>query len=298
MILSAEEPGMGNRTSESRETSVSVREVREVTYRLLCASGVSPGVASRAATMVLFSEVHHGNGLLWLYRQLDLIESGGAEPDRLRMSQESEGVTRVETTGTTVLVVGPPTLDLLCERAGSAGAWAVRLTGAQDLPLLREPAYRAASRGLVCGLFWSCTRLDVEAPDLGALLAAPESRGMGVTEYPGSPDELAGFIQELLSEKSKEEIGGAVREMVHSLSLFDSKKPEAVMVCLQAGRQLRGQYLESRQISARGNRALAEEWGSACAHGIRVDSEVWGAVYSASRGMLVPDMSEGVEDRQ
>lgn len=298
MILSTEEPGMGSRTSESRETSVSVREVREVTYRLLCASGVSPGVASRAAAMVLFSEVHYGDGLLWLYRQLDLIESGDADPGRLRVSRESEGVTRIEAAETTVLTAGPPTLDLLCERAESAGAWAVRLMGARGLPLLREPAYRAASRGLVCGLFLPRVRETEEGSGLGVLLATPAPEGVAMTENQGVPDEPAALVEDLLREKPEGLLTGSVQEMIRTLSYEGSGGAEAVIVCLQASEPIGGPYLESGAAAVRGTRELAEEWGSACTHGIRVDRAVWSAVYSASRRMLVPEISEGGEDRR
>lgn len=298
MILSIEESGMGNRTTDSSRTSVSVREVREATYRLLCASGVSPGVASRAAAMVLFSEVHHGDGLLWLYRQLDLIERGSADPRRLRLCQESESVTRIEATDATALTAGPPTLDLLCERAESAGAWAVRLVGARDLPLLREPAYRVASRGLACGIFWSRVREAGEGPVPEALLAMPVPEGVKISEDQGTPEGLAALVEGLLREKPEEGLTGAVQEMIRTLSRTGTGGSEAVIVCLRADEPLEDPCVESSVVTVHGERELAREWNSACTHGIRVDSEVWSAVYSASRRMLVPETSESGEDQR
>lgn len=297
-MLTAEDAAMGSRTTESGEASVSVREVREATYRLLCASGVSPGVASRAAAMVLFSEVHHGDGLLWLYRQLDLIECGGADPRRLRLCQEAEGITRVEARNATALTAGPPTLDLLFERAESVGAWAVRLVGAQGLPLLRESAYRVASRGLACGLFWSGTREPGEGYDPGALLATPAPEGAMVTEPQNPSDGPAVWVEELLREQPEGNLTGAVQEMINPLSLAGSGAAEAVIVCIQAGEPIESRYVKSGVVVTRGERELAGEWSSACTHGIRVDSEVWSAVYSASRRMLVSKTSEGGEDRR
>lgn len=101
---------------------VSIREIREYTYRALVAAGASPGEAATAAGQVLHAELHTGDGLAGLVSDL---ARGPWSRSGLSCTRRPGGppVLQVDCGGRSgELRVGPPIVELVAGEAAPAVA--------------------------------------------------------------------------------------------------------------------------------------------------------------------------------
>lgn len=157
-------------------TRVSMREVREATFRALVASGASSAEAKPASEQVLFTELHRGSGLVAL---LEDLESGPWVRAGLACERELLGerlVLRVIGSGRSgALRQGGLLVDLLAAEA-EPGAFVVSdgLTALSSI--LDEPLIRTARS---TGSF--VLAADRSASSLGFRIATPDGAiGVGV----------------------------------------------------------------------------------------------------------------------
>lgn len=299
---------------------ISVREVSDVTYRLLRVAGVSSGCAMRAAAMVQHAEVYHGIGLRMLHRQLVQIEGGAADPSGIEVSHGPEGALLLDAAGGTALAAGPPALDLACAGAMERGVGVVWIQNAYSLSFLDELAYRAAASGLVCVLSW--TAAEPGGEPLGesrTVISGPGSGGpIGVERTLPGPSSLvlavAGLLEdrtpatenggkliaELLSAVGEE---GARKLIEQSLSGADpggiATPAGAAFVCARAPKApetwfepLLRQTVEQsdyRDARIRTRTDLDRAWEEVCASGVELDEKTWHELYEAAGRMLVPE---------
>lgn len=152
---------------------VAVREIREVAFRAFVSAGGSAAEAKAAAEQVLFTELHHGSGLVALLEELSL---GRWSPVGLRCERDDAGgrlVLRVSgSTRAGSLGHGVLLLDLLA--AGTEPTAVVVSDGLTALsPLLEEPLIRTART-------------------TGSWIVAAKRTSSGLDFHVGSPDGSIG----------------------------------------------------------------------------------------------------------
>ncbi len=302
-------------------TTISVREVSDVTYRVLRATGTSSGCAMRAAAMVQHAEVYHGIGLQMLHRQLDLI-TGDTAPSGLDVLHGPESALFLDALGGTALVAGPPAMDLACAEAMEHGFGVVWMQHARGLSLLEELVYRAAAyEDLVCVLSWAMSNSDDEPlGESRTVISGPGPGGPIVAEHAlsgpsvlaaaaagllekGEPDAKGNgedLIAELLSTEGEE---GARKLIESSLSENEAEEntlvPGAVLICVRVQdaaeawlEPLLWQAVEQanhHDVRIRTRADLDRTWEEACASGVELDSETWSELYEAAGRMLVSE---------
>lgn len=304
--------------------TVSVREISDVTYRLLCAAGVPAGSAARAAAMVQYAEVHRGIGLSLLHGQLDLIERGGADPSGLMVRHVTDGLSLVDKTGS-MLAAGPPAMDLARAHAAGRGVGIVYIRDAVGPSLLSELAYRAtAYDDSVCTVSW-VTAADEKPPGRGCtLITGPGANGrVGLERSSTTAPALLSTVADMIRDGSSTSTCGGdemtsvplaaekpldrdeIRELVNSVLVQNgadsgSKIQGAAIVC---GRVVPGcsSWFEPMVLRAAertdGARVhtkttMDHAWSVACARGVDVDSKVWSELYALSRKILVAEHQE------
>lgn len=295
--------------SDTKEVPVSVREVSDVTYRVLRAGGMSSGCAMRAADMVQHAEVYHGIGLRMLHRRLDLAESG-ADSAALEVKHGAAGTLTIDAAGTNAMGAGPPALDLARAQAAQEGAGTVWLSGLRDLSLLDELAYRAAASELICILSWASD----SAEELGrsrTVVAGPGPDGIVAVEYSlATPSRLLLAVASTASESVEtampdarnltqtEEAQAVIND---AFALADTGGAAGVsgatLLCIQVSsdewfepflhRLFERLHLSGGQI--RTGADLRSHWEAACARGLSMDLESWHEVYEAASRMLAPE---------
>ena len=211
-----------NAVPHTKEVPVSVREVSDVTYRVLRSAGIPSGCAMRAAAMVQHAEVYHGIGLRMLHRRLDLAESG-ADPAALEVGSGTADMLTIDATGTSALVAGPPALDLARARAASEGASAVWLPGVRDASLLDELAYRAAASGLICILSWAVSDPAEELENGRTVVAGAGQDGIVAVELSlDKPSRLLRAVASAAADSAENTLPG-------TQELADHEKARAVI---------------------------------------------------------------------
>lgn len=97
MVTALEEKDMGRAQAEEGTTRVTLREIRERSFRALRTAGAGCAEARVAAEQILFAELHHGTGLTEV-----LAELSAGPRDRAELSLEREDLSerfRVGSTG-------------------------------------------------------------------------------------------------------------------------------------------------------------------------------------------------------
>lgn len=276
---------LSSRVEDRGEIVVSIREVGDVTFRLLCAAGVPAGCAARAAAMVQHSEVHRAEGLRLLHAQLGLIERGGGHPAGIAVAADSERLLALDAAGRSALAAGPPALDLAFERAATLGLGAVWIRNAHGLALLDELPYRAASRGRALILSFA----DPESATARTVVGSPGEDGVLLVEgkLPGPSllhQAVAAFDLELLDTESVVEAALAVglREEV----------PRGAAVVALAG-AVDGEWVAAApDVTVRTEVELRQALQDAARRGVSVRRSVWQDLYGAACRVLVRERDE------
>lgn len=301
--MAAGEPKPVHPTATDAGTvTVSVREIWDVTYRLLCAAGVPAGWAARAAAMVQHAEVHHGVGLRLLHEQLGLVEGGKADPSGLVVRSGADALFIVDAGGGSVLSAGPAAMDLACGAAADRGVGIVRLRDAHGPSLLGELAYRAvSSEAYVCVVSWEVPAGWQEPLGHGhALIAGPGADGPIGVECASS---VASLLLAPLLEKAQGKPGHKEARELAAGTLTPSdgsngvETRETLVACVRlvpgarsCFEALVGATVEKTEGALIRTRAAREHaWTNACARGLAVDGETWSELYEMSRKMLVPE---------
>lgn len=302
--------------ADARDVPVSVREVSDITYRILRVGGMSSGCAMRAADMVQHAEVYHGIGLRMLHRRLDLVEDG-IETSALEVDRGPADTLTIDAAGMSALVAGPPALDLVRARAAEDRAGTVWLSGVRELSLLDELPYRAAASGFICILSWAIADTAEELGKSRTVVAGPGSEGVVAVERPlAAPSQLLLTVANTATEsagtvpsggRDLARPGKAQAVINDALTPVDTEGAATVsgaaLLCLQASsedwfepflhRLLEQQHLPENQVRTRAD--LLRQWETTCAHGLSMKTESWREVYEAAGRMLAPETE--VEER-
>lgn len=294
----------------TKEVPVSVREVSDVTYRILRAGGMSSGCAMRAADMVQHAEVYHGIGLSMLHRRLDLVEHGADSP-ALEVGRGAADTLMIDTAGASALVAGPPALDLARARATQEGAGSVWLSGLRDLSLLDELPYRAAASSFVCILSWAVSDSAEELGRGRTVVAGPGSDGiMAVERSLSAPSRLLQAVANSATGSAENTLPG-VRELanpekaetvIKDALASDDTDPTmvatgAALLCIQTPSEGWFEPLLRRLVGledfpearTRTHTDLIRQWEITCAQGLSMNADSWSEVYEAAGRMLAPE---------
>lgn len=229
---------------------VSIREIREYSYRALLAHGASAGEAAHAAELVLHAELYDGCGLAGLLEDL----SRGPWPEAgLPAFSRAPGTAALELscgTRSGELRAGPPIIDLA---AGSAGVPV--LVSAEALPssTLLEGALLDAAAATRA---WVCVAARASTGALVVRVATPQG-DLGTGELPARalPD-----LERLARPAATVVLAGPEAEMSHAAGLT------------------------WRDADARARRRR-----QAAFTGVRLDRDLWTEVAAHARLFLVPE---------
>lgn len=245
--------GVGPRTGSSHEGAVrlSVREIRETTWRALFAAGVSSGEAAIAASAVTFSEVQLGRGLSSVAGALKAL--GTTHAPATVVPGQVDVVDDPANRG--LLMLAPLGLGLAAARPASSPVF---------LPSLAWNPVLAGFLIQHCGpqtpAFFAFEVNEDElargikaAPDRSVTILSPDDTHVIAQQNPQLTSRLVGLTQGVLLTTDFNGLNGADMPPTHSYELLDSQQ----------------------------RRALRD--------GLHVDRELWAPVYAASERFLVND---------